>query len=86
METIVFACFLVILTTTSLAKAKYYSNSHTIDVPTTIKETHLHFYLHDTISGDNPTAVLVAKPNNTVVQEGNPIPFGAVYVFDDPLT
>ncbi|KAM0054984.1 putative dirigent protein [Helianthus debilis subsp. tardiflorus] len=86
METIVFACLLVILTTTSLVKAKYYSNSHTIDVPTTIKETHLHFFLHDTISGDNPTAVLVAKPNNTVVQEGNPIPFGAVYVFDDPLT
>ncbi|KAD7478957.1 hypothetical protein E3N88_02093 [Mikania micrantha] len=27
-----------------------------------------------------------AKPNNTVVKEGNVGPFGAVYMFDDPLT
>ncbi|KAI3824809.1 hypothetical protein L1987_06280 [Smallanthus sonchifolius] len=87
METIIFAWLLVILAATSpVVKAKYYSRSHIVDVPTTTKETHLHFFLHDTLSGDNPSAVLVAKPNNTVVQEGNPIPFGAVYVFDDPLT
>ncbi|KAL8248400.1 hypothetical protein R6Q59_005268 [Mikania micrantha] len=87
MDMIVFAKLLVILAATSpAANGKYYSDSRIIDVPTTIKETHLHFFLHDTISGANPSSVLVAKPNNTVVKEGNIGPFGAVYVFDDPLT
>ncbi|KAL8248387.1 hypothetical protein R6Q59_005255 [Mikania micrantha] len=38
--------------------------SHIIDVPTTVKEARLHFFLHDTISGANPSSILVAKPNN----------------------
>ncbi|KAI3717376.1 hypothetical protein L1987_68957 [Smallanthus sonchifolius] len=42
--------------------------------------------MHDILSGNNPFSVLVAKPKNTVVKEGNVGPFGAVYVFDDPLT
>ncbi|KAI3824808.1 hypothetical protein L1987_06279 [Smallanthus sonchifolius] len=87
METYIYAWLLVILTATApVVKGKYYSDSQLIDVPTTMKETHLHFFMHDILSGDNPFSVLVAKPNDTVVQEGNPVPFGAVYVFDDPLT
>ncbi|MFS8016173.1 putative dirigent protein [Helianthus anomalus] len=90
METVIFAWLLVILATTStssLVKAKYYLGSHIVDVPTTIKETHLHFFLHDTLSGDNPTSVIVAQPNSTVIKDNNNIvPFGAVFVFDDPLT
>ncbi|KAH7664326.1 Dirigent protein [Dioscorea alata] len=50
------------------------------------KVTYLHFFLHDIISGSNPTAVLVAKPNNTNVGSGNPTPFGSVFAIDDPLT
>ncbi|KAM0946934.1 putative dirigent protein [Dioscorea sansibarensis] len=50
------------------------------------KVTNLHFYLHDIISGSNPTAVLVAKPNNTNIGSGNPTPFGSVFAIDDPLT
>ncbi|KAK9064690.1 hypothetical protein SSX86_016072 [Deinandra increscens subsp. villosa] len=87
MKTMIFAWLLVIITATSPVKAKYHSGSHKIDVPTTITKTHLHFFLHDTLSGDNPSAVLVAKPNRTAVQENsNILPFGALFAFDDPLT
>ncbi|KAJ4750897.1 Dirigent protein [Rhynchospora pubera] len=44
--------------------------------------THLHFYLHDTLSGSNPSAVRVAglNPNATSLS------FGDIVIFDDPLT
>ena len=84
---IIFEGLLVLFTATSaVVNGKYHSGSHIIDSPTTMKKTHLHFFLHDTLSGDNPSSVLIAKPNGTVVEEGNVLPFGAVYVFDDPLT
>ncbi|KAI3728921.1 hypothetical protein L6452_17566 [Arctium lappa] len=84
---IIFACLLMLFAATLVVvNGKYHSDSHIIDAPTTIKKTHLHFFFHDTISGDNPSSVLIAKPNGTVVEEGNIVPFGAVYVFDDPLT
>ncbi|KAJ0969422.1 hypothetical protein J5N97_022299 [Dioscorea zingiberensis] len=46
------------------------------------KHTHLHFYLHDTLTGGSPTAIKVApapagKAKNV---------FGEVSVIDDPLT
>ncbi|KAJ0969032.1 hypothetical protein J5N97_021909 [Dioscorea zingiberensis] len=50
------------------------------------KVTQLHFFFHDTISGDNPSAVLVAQRNGTKVGNGSPGQFGEVYVIDDPLT
>ncbi|CAA7400995.1 unnamed protein product [Spirodela intermedia] len=46
------------------------------------KVTYLHFFLHDTISGENPTAVQVANPNSTRF----PFGFGSVFVIDDVLT
>ncbi|KAK1266589.1 Endoglucanase 25 [Acorus gramineus] len=48
------------------------------------KQSHLHFYLHDIVSGPNPTAVRVAAAPNTTNQ--SPTTFGAVAVIDDPLT
>ncbi|KAJ0969051.1 hypothetical protein J5N97_021928 [Dioscorea zingiberensis] len=50
------------------------------------KVTHLHFYYHETIRGDNPSAVVVAHPKDTIVNASNPGPFGTVYVVDDLLT
>ncbi|KAL5990534.1 Dirigent protein 4 [Asimina triloba] len=47
------------------------------------KITHLHFFLHDILSGKKPTAVLVAKPNTT---DQGPTPFGSLFVIDDILT
>ncbi|KAJ3669245.1 hypothetical protein LUZ60_011195 [Juncus effusus] len=43
--------------------------------------THLHFYLHDTLSGPHPSAVRVTDPNSTLS-----LSFGDIVVFDDPLT
>lgn len=49
------------------------------------KVTHLHFYLHDVISGDKPTAVQIAQPNVTLgVQSATP--FGTVFAINDPIT
>ncbi|XP_027096055.1 dirigent protein 22-like [Coffea arabica] len=47
------------------------------------KLTKLHFYFHDTLSGNNPTAVEVAQANIT---SKSPTLFGIVNVMDDPLT
>lgn len=44
----------------------------------------LHFYLHDTLSGKTPSAVLVARPNTTT--GSGPTPFGTVFAVDDRLT
>jgi hypothetical protein len=43
----------------------------------------LNFYFHDTLSGKQPSAVQVAQASNT---DKSPTLFGAVYIFDDPLT
>ncbi|KAK8564353.1 hypothetical protein V6N13_005414 [Hibiscus sabdariffa] len=48
----------------------------------TKKLTHLHFFLHDTMSGKDPSAVVIARPNVTTTS----VPFGEVIVVDDPLT
>ncbi|KAL7118561.1 hypothetical protein ACP275_02G010300 [Erythranthe tilingii] len=47
------------------------------------KTTKLHFYFHDIVAGDNPSAITVAKPNSTVVSPTN---FGLVRVMDNQLT
>ncbi|KAB2006782.1 hypothetical protein ERO13_D11G331700v2 [Gossypium hirsutum] len=46
------------------------------------KLSHLHFYFHDIVAGENATAVRVAKAKTTTETS----PFGAVAVIDDPLT
>ncbi|KAM0946943.1 putative dirigent protein [Dioscorea sansibarensis] len=50
------------------------------------KVTHLHFFFQERLDGDHPTTVLVAKPKDTIINASNPLPFGAVYVLDVPLT
>ncbi|XP_057978092.1 dirigent protein 22-like [Malania oleifera] len=45
------------------------------------QSTRLHFYLHDIISGKNPTAVRIAGPPNSTF-----INFGNTMMIDDPLT
>ena len=47
------------------------------------KLSHLHFYFHDIIGGDHPTAVRVAQATVTNTSSTH---FGAMYVIDDPLT
>ncbi|XP_071926983.1 dirigent protein 1-like [Coffea arabica] len=47
------------------------------------KLTELHFYVHDRVTAESPTSVLVAQANTT---SKSPTMFGATYVFDDPMT
>jgi hypothetical protein len=50
------------------------------------KITHLHFFLHDTLSGKDPSAVLVGRSANHRPMHGDPVPFSSVYAADDVLT
>ncbi|XP_072981547.1 dirigent protein 22-like [Typha angustifolia] len=51
---------------------------------TTANTTDLHFYMHDTLSGRNPTAIRsVVGP---VALPSTSINFGDLYMIDDPLT
>ncbi|KAG5063425.1 hypothetical protein AAZX31_02G160700 [Glycine max] len=47
------------------------------------KLSHLHFFFHDVVSGQNQTAVRVAAAPAT---DKSPTLFGAVVMMDDPLT
>ncbi|CAI9112111.1 OLC1v1012493C2 [Oldenlandia corymbosa var. corymbosa] len=47
------------------------------------KLTRLHFYIHDIMTGPNPTTVPIAQANIT---DASPTKFGLVYVMDSPLT
>lgn len=46
--------------------------------------THLHFFMHDTVTGSDPTAVQVIKGNGSSVVPG--LAFGDTIVIDDALT
>ncbi|KAK6941960.1 Dirigent protein [Dillenia turbinata] len=47
------------------------------------KLSHLHFYFHDTVSGREPTAILVAE---SPASNTSKTFFGSVFMMDDPLT
>ncbi|XP_021286759.1 dirigent protein 4-like [Herrania umbratica] len=55
-------------------------------VPKVEKVTNLHFFLHETTGGADPTAVMVAPPDITSNDNSSPVPFGSVFAIDDPLT
>ncbi|XP_020262443.1 dirigent protein 21-like [Asparagus officinalis] len=44
--------------------------------------THLHFYMHDVLTGPNTTAVKVVPPGS----DPTALTFGGIFVIDDPLT
>ncbi|XP_062213155.1 dirigent protein 4-like [Phragmites australis] len=50
------------------------------------KITRLRFYLHDTLSGKDPSAVLVARGADHRAKTRDPVPFSSVYAADDVLT
>ncbi|KAG8503706.1 hypothetical protein CXB51_001646 [Gossypium anomalum] len=47
------------------------------------KRNRLHFFLHDTLSGENPSAVMITHPN--IIQTSS-FKFGNLFAIDDPLT
>jgi hypothetical protein len=52
-----------------------------------VKATRIQFYMHDVISGPNPTSVRVAGPDNsTISPNATAALFGPIYMMDNPLT
>ncbi|EER90680.1 hypothetical protein BDA96_01G045900 [Sorghum bicolor] len=50
------------------------------------KTTHLHFFLHDTLSGKDPSAVLIGRAAGRDPRPYVPVPFSSLYAADDLLT
>ncbi|XP_066365504.1 dirigent protein 4-like [Miscanthus floridulus] len=50
------------------------------------KTTHLHFFLHDTLSGKDPSAVLIGRAAGRDPRPDDPVPFSSLYATDDLLT
>ncbi|KAJ1293071.1 hypothetical protein BS78_01G039900 [Paspalum vaginatum] len=50
------------------------------------KTTQLHFFLHDTLSGKDPSAVLIGRNALHAPRPDDPTPFSSVYAADDVLT
>lgn len=74
-----FYCILLLLT---ISTSAYHTESEAYN-PVQLIKTRLKFYLHDTLSGSNPSAVKIAGPDG---MEYDPVPFGSLLVMDDPMT
>lgn len=68
----------------ALAEAKWAESVEARKEATPLETvTNLQFYFHDTVSGENPSAIRVAQAPAT---EKSPTLFGALLMADDPLT
>ncbi|CAH8344712.1 unnamed protein product [Eruca vesicaria subsp. sativa] len=88
MWTLIFA--LVSLTAATVTannsdSSNYYGQTKAADLKEE-KVTHLRFYLHDIISGKNPSAVRIAHANLTGGSADSAVGFGSLFAMDDPLT
>ncbi|KAK9677571.1 hypothetical protein RND81_11G152600 [Saponaria officinalis] len=81
---IYFTIILIIFSIIFPTNGDYFSKTKIANLPI-LKKTTLHFYLHDILSGKNPSAILAARPNITLGQK-SATPFGSVYAIDDPIT
>ncbi|TYI17684.1 hypothetical protein ES332_A07G042700v1 [Gossypium tomentosum] len=82
-EQLIFAWAMIFCIAIAPVYGEYYSK---IVIPSSKVEkvTNLHFFLHDTLSGENPSAVLVGRANLTR-KDHSPVPFGSLFAIDDPL-
>ncbi|KAH7574916.1 hypothetical protein JRO89_XS02G0021500 [Xanthoceras sorbifolium] len=76
---------MILCVTFSLVHGKYYSATEP-HVRMKEKVTNLYFFFHDTLSGKNPSAVLIAKPSLPNNNDTSQSSFGSLYAVDDPLT
>ncbi|MBA0551029.1 hypothetical protein Golob_021933 [Gossypium lobatum] len=65
-------------------QSKYHSRSLPYDSEEA-KVTNLHFVLHETISGSNPTVAMIAQANITNNDNNSSVPFNTVLALDDIL-
>ncbi|MED6181535.1 hypothetical protein PIB30_020105 [Stylosanthes scabra] len=82
-----FSILFILLLFSSLATSKKYCFDRTLSTKSLglrkEKLSHLHFYFHDIVSGQNPTVVRVAQ---APITNKSLTLFGAVMMADDPLT
>ncbi|CAA7020676.1 unnamed protein product [Microthlaspi erraticum] len=86
MKSITAVTFLALcLTVAVTASSKsYYGKTKPANL-TDEKVTRVRFYLHDILSGQNPSAVRIAHANLTG-RADSPVGFGSLFAIDDPLT
>ncbi|KAE8711719.1 Dirigent protein 4 [Hibiscus syriacus] len=82
-KSLILALVLVLGTAVAVAPCRGYYSGAEPYVPAPKKVTHLHFFLQDIMSGENPSAVVVARPNVTTASNDT---FGSVVATDDLLT
>ncbi|KAE8692634.1 Dirigent protein 4 [Hibiscus syriacus] len=82
-KSLMLAWILVLSTAMAVPPCQGYYSDDEPHVLAPKKVTKLHFYFHDTLSGKNPSAIIVSRPNTTIAS--NSI-FGTVVAIDDPLT
>ncbi|OEL33061.1 Dirigent protein 15 [Dichanthelium oligosanthes] len=70
----------------TVAPVSLQSAAHTTELLRPEKTTHLRFFLHDTLSGKDPSAVFVARGANREPKPDDPVPFSSLYATDDVLT
>ncbi|GMI83535.1 hypothetical protein like AT4G38700 [Hibiscus trionum] len=80
--TSVITWILIVCLSTVAVQSQYYSNTRPYD-PMPEKVTNLHFFLHESLGGQNPTAVVLAQAN--ITSNNSTVQFGILYAVDDPL-
>ncbi|KAK8625157.1 hypothetical protein V6N13_090033 [Hibiscus sabdariffa] len=73
---------LIVCLSTVAVQSQYYSTSRPYD-PVPEKVTDLRFFLHESLGGQNTTAVIIAQVN--ITSNNSTVPFGTLYVVDDLL-
>ncbi|XP_010531506.1 PREDICTED: dirigent protein 15 [Tarenaya hassleriana] len=78
------AMCLAVAAETVHSESSYYSTTKAAKVMKE-KMTRVHFYLHDILSGPDPSAVRIAHANVTAAED-SPVGFGSLFAIDDPMT
>ncbi|KAH1122625.1 hypothetical protein J1N35_005785 [Gossypium stocksii] len=83
-RTLILTWILILYLFSVSVQSKYHSRSLPYDSEVA-KVTNLHFFLHETISGSNPTVAMIAQANITNNDNNSSVPFSTVLALDDIL-
>ncbi|KAL4319758.1 hypothetical protein GQ457_18G018030 [Hibiscus cannabinus] len=81
-RTSILGWILIVCLSTAAVHGQYYSKTRPYD-PKAEKVTDLHFFLHESLGGQNPTAVVLAQAN--ITSNNSTVPFGTLFAVDNPL-
>ncbi|KAG4181504.1 hypothetical protein ERO13_A10G232250v2 [Gossypium hirsutum] len=82
--TLMLIWILIICLSQVAVQCQYYSKSLPYH-PKPVKVTNLHFFFHETLGSENPTAVVIAQANIPSNHNNSSVPFATLYALDDPL-